>query len=63
MKANDICHKIIDMPGTKKVAISEAVMNSIMDVVLDKQNYPLLIHCNHGKVRITLQAYAVFANP
>ncbi|TVY82453.1 Tyrosine-protein phosphatase DSP1, partial [Lachnellula suecica] len=51
MKANDISHKIIDMPGTKKVAISEAVMHSIMDVVLDKQNYPLLIHCNHGKHR------------
>jgi hypothetical protein len=43
------------MPGTKKVAISEAVMNSIMDVALDKQNYPFLIHCNQGKVLVVLQ--------
>jgi len=51
MKANNICHKVIELPGTKKVAISEAIMQSIMDVALDKQNYPLLIHCNHGKHR------------
>jgi tyrosine-protein phosphatase SIW14 len=43
---------VIDMQGTKKVEIPEAVMRSIMKVVLDDSNYPLLIHCNHGKVCI-----------
>lgn len=26
-------------------------MASILEIVLDRQNYPLLIHCNHGKHR------------
>lgn len=26
-------------------------MSSILDVVLDRRNYPLLVHCNHGKHR------------
>jgi hypothetical protein len=25
-------------------------MKSILRVVLDRRNHPLLIHCNHGKV-------------
>jgi tyrosine-protein phosphatase SIW14 len=54
MKANGIRHCVIEMQGTKKVQIPDAVMNSIMDVVLNKENHPLLIHCNHGKVRRTV---------
>jgi len=53
MKANGIRHCIIDMQGTKKVAIPDAIMNSIMEVTLNKENHPLLIHCNHGKVFTT----------
>jgi len=50
MRSKGIRHCIIDMQGTKKVKIPEAIMHSIMKVVLDQSNYPLLIHCNHGKV-------------
>jgi hypothetical protein len=38
------------MQGTKKVAIPDNLMSSIMKIALDKKSYPLLIHCNHGKV-------------
>jgi tyrosine-protein phosphatase SIW14 len=50
MQINGISHFVIDMQGTKKTAISREIMNSIMKVALDQRNYPLLIHCNHGKV-------------
>lgn len=39
------------MPGTKKVAISEDLIASIMKIALNQENYPILIHCNHGKHR------------
>jgi tyrosine-protein phosphatase SIW14 len=45
-----IRHCVIGMQGTKKVKIPDAMMHSIMKVVLDQENYPILIHCNHGKV-------------
>ncbi|KAI9048697.1 hypothetical protein LZ554_007528 [Drepanopeziza brunnea f. sp. 'monogermtubi'] len=51
VKKNDIAHKIINMPGTKKVAITKELMQSIMEIALDESSYPLLIHCNHGKHR------------
>lgn len=51
MQRNSIIHRVIDMPGTKKVAISQDLMASIMRIVLNKENYPILIHCNHGKHR------------
>ncbi len=38
------------MKGTKKENIPISTMQSILRVVLDRQNHPLLIHCNHGKV-------------
>jgi len=51
MKDNKIIHVVIDMQGTKKVNIPEHIMHSIMMLALDEENYPLLIHCNHGKHR------------
>ncbi|KAI9734744.1 MAG: hypothetical protein M1818_006731 [Claussenomyces sp. TS43310] len=51
MKSNGIKHVVINMEGTKKVAIPALVMISIMEVVLDRRNYPMLVHCNHGKHR------------
>lgn len=51
MQDNGIKHIVINMEGTKKVSIPPAVMASIMKVVMDRRNYPILIHCNHGKVR------------
>lgn len=48
---NGINHLIFNMKGTKKEDIPVSTMKSILDVVLDRRNYPLLIHCNHGKHR------------
>ncbi|KAL4727199.1 tyrosine-protein phosphatase siw14 [Fusarium chlamydosporum] len=42
---------VFNMKGTKKEAIPLDTMKGIINVVLDKSNYPLLIHCNHGKHR------------
>ena len=39
------------MKGTKKETIQPSTMRSILDLTLDQHNYPLLIHCNHGKHR------------
>ncbi|TAQ85072.1 hypothetical protein B7494_g6591 [Chlorociboria aeruginascens] len=50
IQTNGIQHCIFQMKGTKD-GIPQAVMNSIMKVVLDQENHPLLIHCNHGKHR------------
>lgn len=50
MELNGINHILIDIQSTKKVAIPDAVINSIMRIVLDRRNYPILVHCNHGKV-------------
>ncbi|PHH87488.1 hypothetical protein CDD83_8826 [Cordyceps sp. RAO-2017] len=49
--SNGIRHVVFDMRGTKKEAIPVATMTSILRVVLDRQHYPLLLHCNHGKHR------------
>lgn len=42
---------VFNMKGTKKEAIPLGTMKAILSIVLDKSNYPLLIHCNHGKHR------------
>lgn len=49
--SNGIRLVVFDMKGTKKEAIPVLTMTSIIEVVLDQQNHPLLIHCNHGKHR------------
>ncbi|KAK2590686.1 tyrosine-protein phosphatase siw14 [Conoideocrella luteorostrata] len=49
--ANGINQVIFNMKGTKKEAIPMSTMRSILKMVLDRKNYPLLIHCNHGKHR------------
>ncbi|KAG8164252.1 hypothetical protein KVR01_006170 [Diaporthe batatas] len=51
MKANNIQHRHITMQGTKKETIPIQTMAAILDVVHDKRNHPLLIHCNHGRHR------------
>ncbi len=50
MKKNGLKHHVFDMKGTKKENIPINTMKSILRVVLNPQNHPLLIHCNHGKV-------------
>lgn len=51
VNANGIHQVIFNMKGTKKEAIPPATMKSILQVVMDARNYPLMIHCNHGKHR------------
>ncbi|QSZ31597.1 hypothetical protein DSL72_001164 [Monilinia vaccinii-corymbosi] len=51
IEAQGIRHYVIEMQGTKKVDIPEHIMTQIMRISLDKENHPLLIHCNHGKHR------------
>lgn len=50
LEKNSIQHAVFDMKGTKKEEIPITTMKSILRVVLDRRNHPLLIHCNHGKV-------------
>ncbi|CAK7230393.1 tyrosine-protein phosphatase siw14 [Sporothrix curviconia] len=49
--SNDIKHHMFAMKGTKKEDIPLATMESILRIVLDSSNYPLLIHCNQGRHR------------
>ncbi|KAJ4424243.1 tyrosine-protein phosphatase siw14 [Gnomoniopsis sp. IMI 355080] len=51
MQANGICHRHILMEGTKKQTIPIKTMVSILEVIHDKHNHPVLIHCNQGKHR------------
>ncbi|EFX06447.1 tyrosine phosphatase family protein [Grosmannia clavigera kw1407] len=51
MSANNIQHHVFGMKGTKKEEIPLSTMEAILRLVLNRQNYPLLIHCNHGKHR------------
>lgn len=48
---NGIVHKRIYMQGTKKEAIPLSTMTSILEIMLDRQNHPVLLHCNQGKHR------------
>ncbi|RDA94668.1 hypothetical protein CP533_2475 [Ophiocordyceps camponoti-saundersi (nom. inval.)] len=48
---NGIRQVVFDMKGTKKEAIPPSTMSSILSVVMDRSQYPLLLHCNHGKHR------------
>lgn len=50
MKSNGIKHIVIEIQGTKKVNIPLAVMSTVVEIALDDRNYPMLMHCNHGKV-------------
>ncbi|KAG6037167.1 hypothetical protein E4U41_005301 [Claviceps citrina] len=51
VNANGINQVIFNMKGTKKQAIPLGTMRAILELVLDRSNYPLLMHCNHGKHR------------
>ncbi|KAJ6782217.1 hypothetical protein PWT90_06723 [Aphanocladium album] len=51
VSANGVRQVTFDMKGTKKEAIPLDTMAAILQLTLDKRNYPLLVHCNHGKHR------------
>lgn len=48
------------MSGTKKEAIPDKTMKAILRLVLDTQNHPILIHCNHGRVSYAYSLAFVF---
>jgi tyrosine-protein phosphatase SIW14 len=58
LQKNGIRHCVFDMKGTKKEAIPIKTMKSILRMVLDRRNHPLLIHCNHGKVSHNFLSYS-----
>lgn len=49
--ANNIRHHMFAMKGTKKENIPIDTMSDILALVLDRANYPLLVHCNQGRHR------------
>ena len=51
LSAQGIHQVVFNMKGTKKEAIPLPTMKDILSIVLDKDNYPLMLHCNHGKHR------------
>ncbi|TDZ27878.1 putative tyrosine-protein phosphatase DSP2 [Colletotrichum spinosum] len=51
MSSNGIQHHVFDMKGTKKETIPIQTMKAILRLVFNRENHPLLIHCNHGKHR------------
>lgn len=46
-----IKHIVFGMAGTKKADIPLPMMSSIISLISDKQNHPMLVHCNQGKHR------------
>ena len=51
INGNGIKHHMFAMKGTKKEDIPLETMESILRIVLDRSNYPLLLHCNQGRHR------------
>ncbi|KAI0125099.1 tyrosine phosphatase family-domain-containing protein [Xylariales sp. AK1849] len=51
MDENGIRHQVFGMTGTKKEEIPLAMMRSIIGLVIDKRNHPILIHCKQGRHR------------
>lgn len=48
---NGINQRKFYMQGTKKASIPLDTMAAILEVMMDKQNHPILLHCNQGKHR------------
>lgn len=51
MRENGIRHVLINVEATKRADIPDATLHAILNIALDPANQPVLIHCNHGKVR------------
>lgn len=50
MAKNGITRHVFDIKGTKKQSIPAETMRDVLDIVLDKSNHPVLVHCNRGRV-------------
>jgi tyrosine-protein phosphatase SIW14 len=53
LSSNGIIHHHIPILANKKEDIytDEATINTVLNIMLDPSNYPMLIHCNKGKHR------------
>jgi len=53
---NHIRHHQITVPANKDglISVTPQLMLDILKLVANSNNYPLLIHCNRGKVSLTL---------
>ena len=55
MRQLDIRLFQVRIPGNKDTAnISADNVTTALSIILDRDNYPILIHCNKGKVRLLL---------
>lgn len=52
LKENGIKHYRIPFIANKDASVKtpDGVVNTILRIMLDKANHPMLIHCNKGKV-------------
>ena len=59
---NGINHIRVEVPAHKnpEVVIPIDIITRVLKVMLDKSNYPLLVHCNKGKVSHSFP-FATFA--
>jgi Tyrosine phosphatase family len=55
MAQNGIRHFQVHIPANKgTVCVPQCQMTEALGILLDRSNHPLLIHCNKGKVGLTL---------
>lgn len=51
MMQNDIRHIQLGVPANKEqIEISQVTIGAALSVLLDSTAYPMLVHCNKGKV-------------
>ena len=65
MRQNNIRHVQLSVPANKEqVEISQVIIGAALSILLDPIAYPLLIHCNKGKVRFgeTTYGYTGFSH-
>ena len=53
MAQSGIQHFQKPLPANKgEIAVQEFQMKRALDIILDRSNHPILIHCNKGKVSL-----------
>jgi len=54
MDENGIQHFHVHIPANKEVVrVPQCQMTAALQIVMDRRNHPILIHCNKGKVRVS----------
>jgi tyrosine-protein phosphatase SIW14 len=61
MAENGIQHFQVQIPANKgEIRIGACEMSRAMEIVLDRTNHPMLIHCNKGKVSYIFETGGVY---